>query len=62
MKSKFQPGDVVYYDDNRMTVTEGPFRTLDCPGVDQYLVKDYVGSISTAWASDLTLDEEYPVG
>lgn len=55
----FKPGDVVYYDDHRMTVSEGPFRTLDYPGVDQYLVKTVHGTVKPAWASDLMSEADY---
>jgi hypothetical protein len=55
----YKPGAVVYYDDHRRIVLDGPFRTLDYPGVDQYEVKDIYGSKSFAWASDLITEEEY---
>lgn len=52
-------GDVVYYDDNRLMVEEGPFRTLDQPNVDQYRLKTPTGYTTTAWGPDLMTVEEY---
>lgn len=57
--SAHKAGDVVYYDDNRMTVIEGPFRTLDYPQVDQYEVKNIYGTKASAWASDLIAEDAY---
>ena len=56
---KLNPGEKVYWDDHPVTVIDGPFRTLDVPGVDQYEVKNIYGTRKTTWASDLLTEEEY---
>ncbi len=56
---KLNVGEKVYCDDTLVTVLEGPFRTLDTPGVDQYRVKSTPYAERSAWASDLLTEEEY---
>lgn len=58
-QSRLNEGDVVYYDGNRLLVVEGPFRTLDAPGIDQYTVKNCHGGCKSAWRSDLLTHDEY---
>ncbi|MER5966672.1 hypothetical protein [Streptomyces sp. NPDC002057] len=59
MSGTFNEGDVVYYDDNRLKILAGPFRTPEYPAIDQYHVSGVGGSISTAWGSDLASEDDY---
>lgn len=59
MSGKHKVDDIVYYDDNRVTVLEGPFRRDGYPNVDQYKVVGPHGGVSFAWGSDLLTEEEY---
>lgn len=56
---RFNEGDVVYYDDNRLKILAGPFTTAEYPTVDQYLVSGANGYIGTAWESDLASEDDY---
>jgi hypothetical protein len=68
--SKFQQRDIVYYDDNRLIVLAGPFRSWTYPTVDQYLVgaaslddPEHVwgrqGPGVASWASDLCSEADH---
>lgn len=61
-EERFEVGQVVYYNDTRVTVVEGPTRTLEYPDHDQYWCHapgPYGGHRKTIWASDLMTEDEY---
>lgn len=58
MKARFKIGDIVFFGDRRLKVAEGPFRTLDCPAVDQYILLGGANGKVSAWDTDLTSQEE----
>lgn len=57
--NQFKEGDIVYYDDVRLKILAGPFRTADYPTVDQYHVGGAGGYVGSAWASDLRPEDDY---
>jgi hypothetical protein len=61
---KFKVGDVVYYREREthpssFIIKEGPFRTFDSPDEDQYVIKNYMGSIKGAAGYQLMSEAEY---
>lgn len=54
-----KPGDIVFYDDNQLTVDEGPFTTVDTPGVKQVICRARNGFRQQLWVSDLLTEQEW---
>lgn len=57
----FKVGDTVWHDDNRLTVLDGPYRTLEYPDHDQYTcgVPGSLYQKKPYWASDLLTHAEW---